>query len=211
MDSVTSRESNKQLVDRIYRLVAVFAAAYFCFSFLLLHIVRDDLSLWHTTLSIYAVGPAGWVLTLGFYAIALTQCLIAYRYYQFRRSRGDLVTAGTLALAAFGIMLVALFPYTIKQPHNIGAVLQLGLFPVSLSLRVILRRDDVLRIFSLIVALLCNLGFLLMLTDGVVEQDLYSLGFVEKAEIVCIALWSLCYSWFAFAPHADSSQTSAAK
>ena len=184
------------MLDRLCRILAVDAVLWFFFSFFVLHYVRDDLLLWHTNLSLYAVGPSGWVLTVGFYAIAVTQFLIAYRYYQLRRSAGDLVTVGLLVLAAAGAVLVALFPYTIKLPHNSGAVLQLGLFPLALLSRVLLHRDDVLWRFSASMALLCNLGFFLMLADGVEIVDLYSFGFVQKAEILCIALWLLCYSWF---------------
>ncbi len=195
LGTMTTMIDSNPVAECIYRYLAVVTALGFCFSFVLLHFVRDDLSLWHTTLSIYAVGPAGWVLNLGFYSIATTQFLIAYRFFHLRRSTGDLVTIGLLVLAAIGAVLVAWFPYTVKLPHNTGAVMQLGLFPLFLSLRVVLHRDDVLWTFSAVMALLCSLGFLLMLWNGLGIYDLFSLGIVEKAEIICIALWLLCYSW----------------
>ena len=157
MKTVAYIQNPNKTFDRAYQCLAVVTALCFCFAFILLHTVRDDLSLWHTNLSIYAIGPAGWVLTLGFYAIATSQCLIAYRYYQVRRSTGGLITAGLLLLAAVGAVLVALFPYTMRLPHTIGAVMQLGLFPLSVLLRVILHRDGVLWFFSTVIALLCNL------------------------------------------------------
>ncbi|NQV70414.1 MAG: DUF998 domain-containing protein [Pseudohongiella sp.] len=196
------KQVNKEKRDRVCQCLAVIAALWFCFSIILLHYVRDDLSLWHTTLSIYAVGPAGWVLTLGFYSAGISQALIAYRYYQLRSSTGDLLTIGVLVLAAVGAILVALFPYPIKLPHNTGAVMQLGLFPLSLLLRVVLRRDDSLWTFSATIALLCSLGFLLMLGDGMKIFDLLSFGFIQKAEIICIALWLLFYSWLMPVPQA---------
>src|SRR5690606_15265350 len=54
--------ANHLTSDTFYRTLTVTSALVFCFAFVLVHIVRDDLSLWHRTLSIYAVGPAGWVL-----------------------------------------------------------------------------------------------------------------------------------------------------
>ncbi|GEM_PF-1913249 len=48
--------------DRSTRLLALLALAGFVAAFILVHFVRDDLSVWHTTLSIFAVGPAGWAL-----------------------------------------------------------------------------------------------------------------------------------------------------
>lgn len=191
--------------ESIYRSLATGAALFFCFAFVLVHIIRSDLSLLHTTLSIYAVGPAGWLMTLGFYAIALTEFLIAYRFFQLRQSSSDLVVITLLTLAAIGAVLVATFPYTVKPPHNTGAVLQLGLFPIFLLLRVWLHREDVLWKFSAVMALLCNLCFLLMLWDGLDIYNFVSLGLVEKAEIICIALWLLCYSWQLPAPRVQAT------
>lgn len=183
--------------DNIYRLLAVGAVGWFIFAFILLHVVRDDLSPWHTTLSIYAVGPAGWVLTLGFYAISLAQAMIAYRGFERRRSIQDCVVPGLLMLAASGAILVALFPHNVKLPHNTGAVLQLGLFPVSLLLRAFWLRERKLQTFNAVLAVLCGAGFLsLLLNDVLKTYALYSFGFFQKAEIICIAVWLLGYAWY---------------
>lgn len=181
--------------ESIYRYLALSTALFFCFSFVLVHFVRDDLDLLRTTLSIYAVGPAGWVITLGFYAIAITEFLIAWRFLQMCQTTGDLVITALLALAAIGAVLVAAFPYTVKLPHNTGAVLQLGLFPLFLLLRVWLHRDDVKWTFSAVIAFLCSLCFLLMLWDGLEIYNFVSLGMAQKSEIICIALWLVIYSW----------------
>ena len=195
MTNSISMPGFKPVPEALYRSLAIATALCFCFAFVLVHVVRDDLSLWHTTLSIYAVGPAGWVLTLGFYAIAITQLLIAWRFFQLRQSAADLVIVTLLALAAIGAVLVATIPYTIKLPHNTGAVLQLGLFPVFLLLRVWLHRADVLWTFSAVMAALSTIALLLMLWEGLDIFDLVSFGLVEKAEIIFIALWLLVYSW----------------
>lgn len=179
----------------LYRTMALAGVIWFCFAFILLHIVRDDLSLWHRTLSIYAVGPAGWVLTLGFYSIAVTQFLIAFRLWQLRRSAGDSITVTVLVLAAIGILLVATFPYPIKLPHNTGAALQLGLFPLFLLLRVILHRDDPLWRFTLVCTLLSSAFFLLLLWNGETDYDLGSVGMAQKSQIIVNTLWLLVYSW----------------
>jgi hypothetical protein len=179
----------------LYRTMAVAGVLWFCFAFILLHIVRDDLPLWHRTLSIYAVGPAGWVLTLGFYSIAGTQMLIAFRLYQMRQSAGDLLAVALLTLAAIGILLVATFPYSIKLPHNTGAALQLGLFPLFLLMRVILHRDDTLWTFTLVCAMLSSAFFLLLLWNGQTNYDLGSVGMAQKSQIIVNTLWLLVYSW----------------
>jgi hypothetical membrane protein len=159
------------------------------------HIVRDDLSLWQRTLSIYAVGPAGWVLPLGFYSIALTQFLIAFRLYQLRRSKGDLLTVAVLLLAAIGILLVAIYPYPIRLPHNSGAALQLGLFPAFLLLHWVWRRDDPLRRFTLVCGLLSAAFFLLLVWNGETDYNLGTTAMAQKCQIFVNTLWLLVYSW----------------
>lgn len=181
--------------DRRYQNLAFACALWFCVAVVVVHIVRDDLSLWHRTLSIYAVGPAGWVLTLGFYAIALTQFMIAFRLYQLRRTAGDLLCVVVLVLAAIGVLLVAIYPYPIRLPHNSGAALQLGLFPVFLLLHVIMRRDDPLRRFTFVCALLSTAFFLLLVWNGETDYNLGTTAMAQKAQILVNTLWLLVYSW----------------
>ncbi|MDP2141445.1 MAG: DUF998 domain-containing protein [Gammaproteobacteria bacterium] len=194
---MTHRIDFISVLDRIYRLLAVAAVGWFVFAFILLHIVRDDLSLWHTTLSIYAVGPADWVLTLGFYAIALAQAMIAFRDFERRRSTQDCVVPGLLLVAAAGAVLVALFPHDVKLPHNTGAVLQLGLFPISLLLRAFWLKEQRLQTFNAVLAVLCGGAFLMLLLNDVLRAyAFYSFGFFQKAEIICIAVWLSGHAWY---------------
>ncbi|MDO9520307.1 MAG: DUF998 domain-containing protein [Pseudohongiella sp.] len=187
--------TNNPSSSPLYRNLAVAGALFFCFAFVLVHIVRDDLSLLHRTLSIYAVGPAGWVLTLGFFSIAGTQMLVAFRLYQRRRSVGDVLTVAVLMVAAIGIVLVAIFPYQIRLPHNAGAALQLGLFPIFLLLRVVLHRDEPLWTFSLVCALLSTALFLLLVWNGQTDYDLGSVGMAQKSQIIVNTLWLVVFSW----------------
>lgn len=187
---------NATRFDRFYRHVALACTLVFCFAFVVVHIVRDDLSLWHRTLSIYAVGPAGWVLILGFFAIAVTQFVIAFRLWQWRQSAWDILTVAVLVVAAIGILLVAIFPYPIRLPHNSGAALQLGLFPAFMLLYVAPRRYDPLRRFTLMCGLLSTALFLLLLWNGETDYDLGSVGMAQKSQIIVNTVWLLVYSWF---------------
>lgn len=179
----------------LYRNVAFAAVLWFCFAFVVVHIVRDDLPLWQRTLSIYAVGPAGWVITTGFYSVALTQLLIACRFFQLRQCAGDLLVVTLLALAAVGTVLVAIFPYTIKAPHNIGAAMHLILFPLFLWLHVWLHRNDVLWRFSVVIAALSTAALLLLIWNGETDYNLGTSAMAQKTEIIVIALWLLVYTW----------------
>jgi hypothetical protein len=191
------RHNTIVLTDKLLRSITIVAIGWFVIAFVLLHIVREDLSLWHTTLSIYAVGPAGWVLKLGFYTIALAQGLIAYRDLKLGHSWRDRFTAVLLLLAASGAVLVASYPYTSKFPHNTGAVMQLGLFPLSLLLRAFWLKERTLGKFNSVMAVLCSGGFLLLLLNDLLrDYEFYSFGLFQKGEIVCITVWLLGYAWY---------------
>jgi len=187
--------TNPQIPSTLHRNLALTGALWFCLAFVLVHIVRDDLSLWRQTLSIYAVGPAGWVITLGFFSIAGTQMLIAFRLYQLRQSAADVLAVGLLAVAALGIVLVAIFPYHIKLPHNTGAALQLGLFPLFLLLRAAWHKDEPLWRFTLICALLSTSFFLLLMWNGETDYNLGTTAMAQKAQIIVNTLWLVVYAW----------------
>ncbi|ALO45316.1 DUF998 domain-containing protein [Pseudohongiella spirulinae] len=193
--------TNNKPHHNLYQYASFALVLCFCITVAVVHIVRDDLSLWHQTLSIYAVGPAGWVLTLGFFSIAGTQFLIACRLYTLRQSTGDRVTAALLSLAALGILLVAIFPYQNRLPHNSGAALQLGLFPVFLWMRVLLTRAPQhghvpLRQFTLVCALLSTTFLFLLIWNGETDYNLGTTAMAQKAQIVTNTLWLLVYSWY---------------
>jgi hypothetical membrane protein len=188
--------NHNPITDTQYRGIAFGLALAFCFAVVLVHIVRDDLSIWHRTLSIYAVGPAGWVLTLGFICIAGTQLLIARRLYQLQESAADRLAVTLLVIAAIGIVLVAIFPYPVKLPHNTGAALQLGLFPVFLLLRAARRpRDEALSTFTRVCAALSTIFFLLLVWNGQTDYNLGPTATAQKAQIFVNTLWLAVYSW----------------
>lgn len=185
----------------IYQYPAFALALCFAISAVLVHVIRDDLSIWHRTLSIYAVGPAGWALTLGFFSIAGTQFLIARRLYLSRQFMADRMSAAVLITAALGILLVAIFPYPIRLPHNSGAALQLGLFPVFLWLRVLLsgghdHQRTPLRLFTCVCALLSTAFFALLIWNGMTDFNLGTTAMAQKAQIAVNTLWLLVYSWY---------------
>ena len=97
--------------DILYRRLTFALVLWFGITAVFIHTVRPDLVLWERNLSIYAVGPAGWLLVSGFYAIALAQLLIALRLYELRQSAGDLLIVFLLTMAAFGVTLVAFLLY----------------------------------------------------------------------------------------------------
>lgn len=180
---------------RVSRVLAFGLALAFCFAVLVVHVVRDDLSLWHRTLSIYAVGPAGWVLTLGFFCIAGTQLLIAHNLYQLRDSASDRLAVALLVIAATGIVLVAVFPYQIKLAHNTGAAMQLALFPVFLLLRAARRGHEALSRFTRVCAALSTAFFLLLVWNGQTDYNIGPTATAQKAQIFVNTLWLVVYAW----------------
>ncbi len=177
------------------RHLALTGVLWFCLAVILVHLIRDDLSIWRRTLSLYAVGPASWVLTLGFFSIAITQLLIAFRLFRLKRSASDTISCVLLTTAALGIVLVALFPYTNKLPHNTGAALQLGLFPLFLLMRATLHRDEALWRFTVWCAVLSTSFFLLLVWNGETDYNIGTTAMAQKAQIAVNTLWLLVYSW----------------
>ncbi len=182
--------------DILYRRLSFALVLWFGITAVVVHIVRDDLVLWERNLSIYAVGPAGWLLVSGFYAIALAQLLIALRLYELRQSAGDLLSVFLLVMAAFGVTLVAFYPYTIRFPHNLGAAMQLGLFPIFLWLRVFLHRGDALWRFTLLMALLSSSTFVVLVWNGETDYNIGTTALAQKSEILVNSLWLLVYAWY---------------
>ncbi|MEC8860287.1 MAG: DUF998 domain-containing protein [Pseudomonadota bacterium] len=186
---------SRRYSDILYSRLSFALVLWFGITAVIVHIVRDDLVLWERNLSIYAVGPAGWLLVTGFYAIGLAQLLIAFRLYQLRRSAGDLIIVFLLTQAALGVLLVAYFPYKIRFPHNLGAAMQLGLFPLFLWLRVFLHRDDPLFKFTAIIATLSTSTFVILVWNGETDYDIGTTSLAQKAEILVNSLWLLVYAW----------------
>lgn len=182
--------------DILYSRLTFALVMWFGITAVVVHIVRDDLVLWERNLSIYAVGPAGWLLVSGFYAIALAQILIALRLHQLRQSAGDLLIVFLLAMAAFGVTLVAYYPYTIRTPHNLGAAMQLGLFPIFLWLRVFLHRGDALWRFTLLMAVLSSSTFVVLVWNGETDYNIGTTALAQKSEILVNSLWLLVYAWY---------------
>ncbi|HBX37521.1 MAG TPA: hypothetical protein DEG76_09630, partial [Pseudohongiella sp.] len=158
--------ASRQYQDTFYRATTFVLVLWFCITAIFIHTVRPDLVLWERNLSIYAVGPTGWLLVSGFYAIGLAQLLIAFRLYQARQSAADLLAVILLTMAAFGVVLVAFYPYTVRFPHNLGAAMQLGLFPLFLWLRVFLKRGQPLWQFTVVMALLSSSTFVVLVWNG---------------------------------------------
>lgn len=187
---------NNLTAHSLHRNLALAGALFFCLAAIVVHLVRDDLSLWHRTLSMYAVGPAGWLLTLGFFAITGTQLLIAFRLFQQRQTGVELSAVILLSVAATGILLVAIFPYQIKLPHNTGAALQLGLFPVFLWLQSQAHRGETLWSFTRLCAALSTAFFLLLVWNGETDYNLGTTAMAQKGQIMVNTLWLAVYSWY---------------
>lgn len=181
--------------DILYRRLTFALVLWFGITAVFIHTVRPDLVLWERNLSIYAVGPAGWLLVSGFYAIALAQLLIALRLYELRQSAGDLLIVFLLTMAAFGVTLVAFYPYAIRTPHNLGAAMQLGLFPIFLWLWVFLHRGDALWRFTLLMALLSSSTFVVLVWNGETDYNIGTTALAQKSEILVNSLWLLVYAW----------------
>jgi len=136
---------------RRFAWFALFGFLLFTLFAILIQVLRPAVDPLEATLSMYAVGPYGWLLTLGFLCLALAVVALALGirrtlYTGARNETGILL----LLLLALGVSIVATFPTDIPGAnhtaagwlHNVGAYLVFFSFPfVALSLSRVFGKD----------------------------------------------------------------------
>lgn len=188
---------------KIVNLMAFICALIFTSSVVISHALKTDLNWINDTLSQYALGENGFIITVGFYCIGLTQVLLASSFMSLHRastSKGSLL----LFAAGLGVFIVALFPaqpatvdmFT-RLPHIVGASAHFLLFPLAvLVLRSSLHQGS-LRRYSLITGRVCLCFFIVLLVLFFIEPwfGIPFFGLLEKVNILIINTWLLVFSY----------------
>jgi len=112
--------------SKLLAYTALIGALWFMISSVYLQYIRVDLDVVKETLSIYAIGEHGYILVSGFYAIGLTQIMIAT--ILFKNNIANRINAIALCLAGIGVLIVGIMPvqtepveFFVKLPHIAGA------------------------------------------------------------------------------------------
>ncbi|MEW4982158.1 MAG: DUF998 domain-containing protein [Cycloclasticus sp.] len=184
-------------------LIAFFNALLFTMSVVITHLLKTELNWINHTLSQYALGEHGLIITVGFYCIGFTQVLLATSFMIFNQaaaSRGALL----LFAAGLGVFVVALFPtqppsadMLTRLPHIAGASAHFLLFPLAVLALTPSLDAGRLKSFSFMVGYVTLIFFIVLLALFVMKPiiDTPFFGLFEKVNILIINIWLLVFSY----------------
>jgi len=193
-------------------LLAFICAVFFASTILFAHLATKDLSLLSNTLSRYALDEHGFILVLGFYAIGLTQLLLALLLFNGSKNTG--VSSSCLVLSGLGVIVVAIFPAQLppatiieRLPHIVGAVLQFLFFPLAaltLSSKMAARpRKTTTRLTGNITGILFIIILVLFISPSM--KDFGYFGLIEKVDILIINFWLIFISFTLYKTKTDNN------
>ena len=185
-------------------LLAFICAVFFIATIIFAHIATEDLVLLSDTLSHYALDKHGFVLKLGFYAIGLTQLLLAFLLFGDAETKRSIAVSVFLLLSGLGVIAVALFPtlpppasLMERLPHILGAVMQFLFFPLSaLALAPGMNtgsRKTYTRLTGSITGVLFVIILALFVSPSM--KDFSYFGLIEKTDILIINFWLIFMSF----------------
>lgn len=173
-------------------------------SMIVAHIIKTDLDFIKHTLSYYALGDKGLVLTIGFYSIGLSQILISFLLVRNVSATRTNYAAVFLALAGVGTLLVATFPkqpdtadLILRLPHIAGAIMQFLFFPAALLSLVKAIKKTTHRNYTLYTGLFTAVMFFVVLSLFILKSkiNIPVFGLIEKIDILAITCWLIFISY----------------
>ena len=197
-------------MSRIFHLIAFFCALLFSLCFIITHLVKIDLDSISSSLSMYALGQYGFIITIGFYSIGLTQVLLSIPLLVDDRY---LLQKGAMSLfcAGFAVFLVAYFPtklppanFLSQLPHVLGAGIQFLMFPLAAMMLSSNMVEGKLKLYSLITGCVTFVFFLIILVLFMSRYhmsppaELPFFGLLEKINIIVINLWLIVFSYYGY-------------
>lgn len=199
----TGRGDNRKLIALISFLCAVF----FTLTIVIAHSLSDELPPLSATLSLYALEEYGFILELGFYAIGLTQLLLAFLFFKRTDAKQLKFVSLFLLFAGLGVIIAATFPtlrppasINDRLPHIIGAVMQFLFFPIAVLLLSAKMQIGNLKTYTKLTGVITVLLFITMLFlfFTPVMKDFGYFGLIEKADILIINLWLILMSFILY-------------
>ena len=188
---------------RTLNIIAFICALAFTLSAIAAHLLKTELNWLNHTLSQYALGEHGLIITVGFYCIGLTQILLAISFMIFNQAT---ISKGALLLftAGLGVFVAALFPtqppsadMLTRLPHIAGASAHFLLFPLAVLALTPSLDAGRLKSFSFMVGYVTLIFFIVLLALFVMKPiiDTPFFGLFEKVNILIINIWLLVFSY----------------
>lgn len=185
-------------------LLAFICAVFFTATITFSHIATEDLALLSDTLSRYALDKHGFVLELGFYAIGLTQLLLAFLLFGHAETKRSIAVSVFLLLSGFGVIAVAFFPTlpspaTLMErlPHISGAVMQFLFFPLAALMLAPGMNTGLRMTYTRLTGSITGVFFVVMLALFLSPsmKDFSYFGLIEKTDILIINFWLIFMSF----------------
>lgn len=194
----TGRNSS-QTTRRLALLVTVFGGV-FILETAIMQAVYSSLDILEAPLSMYAIGPWGFVLSSGLVTIGISYGILSYLFFTGTPVNNRWIRAGALLLSVIGVcvVLVAVFPTDTDgvttltgRLHIIAAHGHFLLLPPATLLIAAGLEDTQWRAYRAVTArfsvVLIVTGVILVL-DDLLGLDPYA-GAVQKSLIVVVVLW----------------------
>lgn len=200
---IISSESQRALIALVAFICAVFFTAIIIFS----HVVTEDLALLSDTLSRYALDKHGFVLTLGFYMIGITQLLVAFLLLKYAETKQSIAASVFLLLSGLGVIVVAIFPTLMppatpldRLPHIIGAIMQFLFFPLAVLALSPAITHRPYKTFTHLTGVITAFLFVVMLFLFFLPsmRNFGYFGLIEKTDILIINFWLIIISFKLF-------------
>jgi hypothetical protein len=179
--------------------VVIAGASIFVVTSVVAQVVERDHDLIHSSLSSYAVSPFGYIMEIGFFALAVTHAVLLVALARRTLGRAVVVRAGLVGLGieALAVLIVALFPANGLgmvngiSIHGTAATIAFIVFPpAAIILSLAFQRDHTLRSVAtagLLIALVNTLA--LVVFGAAVFAQLDWMYLAEKGDALVTAIW----------------------
>lgn len=186
----------------IYFIISLIAILLFLGASIFAHIINKEYTFSKDAISQYVHAKKGWIVTLGFLGITISQYFLAYGLFL---ETTKLLPSVLIVAATTGALFVIVFPTdkgTIKttsgQLHAIGAALEFLIIPIAILLYFQYFESTILSSISLICGLTCSICITIitiLFIQGKMKTH-RQLGLIEKTLLISLTTWIIAVSVF---------------
>lgn len=178
-------------------IIAFTFGVYFLITSIIVHFIKKEYSFKKDTISKYAIGKNGIIITIGFIIIGLNQFIISWIFFNL----GYTIPSIFLALSGMGVIIVSSVKTKkdnkISKAHVFGAAMQFGFFPLALISLIAIHGGNIFTLItgavSLILALVIGIFY-----SKYKRIEISNFGLIEKIDILFINAWLIVTPLFIF-------------
>ena len=183
-------------------IISLTGGIIFAFTSIIIHPLRNDLSLRTHTISQYVIGKRGWIVTLGLYAMAVAEIALSIGIMYIKQTSTSTIL---LLFAGLGILIAAIFPVdsgdnktVAGKLHNFGAIIQFLLFPIAILLVNKNFSSPWFYYCTVLIGITTAILFIvlayLFIYERVSGKENPNFGIIEKVDIAFIIAWVIITS-----------------